>query len=99
MPYTARDYGLVVNGYLDERRDYYKSTHAAARYLLVLYRQLHDWLLVMAAYNGGPGECMMPLKKAAAKIFGIFNTIFRQNPGLMLNVLLPPIILWKVREA
>ena len=45
MPYTARDYGLVVNGYLDERRDYYKSTHAAARYLLVLYSQLHDWLL------------------------------------------------------
>ena len=54
MPYTARDYGLVVNSYLDERSDYYKSTHAAARYLLYLYKQIHDWLLVMAAYNGGP---------------------------------------------
>ena len=52
MPYTARDYGLIVNGYVDERRDYYKSTHAAARYLLYLYKQMHDWLLVMAAYNG-----------------------------------------------
>ncbi|RYZ48793.1 MAG: hypothetical protein EOP49_17750 [Sphingobacteriales bacterium] len=31
MPYTARDYGLVVNDKYDERRDYLKSTHAAAR--------------------------------------------------------------------
>ena len=37
MPYTARDYGLIVNAGYDERRDYYKSTHAAARYLLTLY--------------------------------------------------------------
>ena len=49
MPYTARDYGLVVNSNYDERRDYIKSTHAAARYLLTLYRQMHDWLLVIAA--------------------------------------------------
>ena len=40
MPYTARDYGLVVNNILDERRDYYKSTHAAARYLLTLYGKM-----------------------------------------------------------
>ena len=69
MPYTARDYGLVVNGYLDERRDYYKSTHAAARYLLVLYRQMHDWLLVMAAYNGGPGRVYNAMKKSGSKNF------------------------------
>ncbi|MEP7143669.1 MAG: lytic transglycosylase domain-containing protein [Ferruginibacter sp.] len=69
MPYTARDYGLVVNGYLDERRDYYKSTHAAARYLLVLYRQMHDWLLVMAAYNGGPGRVYSAMKKSGSKNF------------------------------
>ena len=31
MPYTARDFGLVVNNFQDERRDYYKSTHAAAK--------------------------------------------------------------------
>ncbi len=69
MPYTARDYGLVVNGYLDERRDYYKSTHAAARYLLSLYRQMHDWLLVMAAYNGGPGRVYSAMKKSGSKNF------------------------------
>ncbi|MEO6734185.1 MAG: lytic transglycosylase domain-containing protein [Ferruginibacter sp.] len=69
MPYTARDYGLVVNGYLDERRDYYKSTHAAARYLLSLYRHMHDWLLVMAAYNGGPGRVYSAMKKSGSKNF------------------------------
>lgn len=69
MPYTARDYGLVVNGYQDDRRDYYKSTHAAARYLLSLYRQMHDWLLVMAAYNGGPGRVYNAMKRSGSKDF------------------------------
>src|SRR6476620_889388 len=36
MPETARDLGLKVNGRVDERRDYYKSTYAAARYLAYL---------------------------------------------------------------
>ena len=69
MPYTARDYGLVVNGAFDERRDYYKSTHAAARYLLTLYKQMHDWLLVIAAYNGGPGRVYSAMKKSGSKNF------------------------------
>lgn len=69
MPYTARDYGLVVNGYYDERRDYFKSTHAASRYLLSLYKQFHDWLLVMAAYNGGPGRVYSAMKKSGSKNF------------------------------
>lgn len=69
MPYTARDYGLVVNGAYDERRDYNKSTHAAARYLLALYKDMHDWLLVIAAYNGGPGRVYSAMKKSGSKDF------------------------------
>jgi membrane-bound lytic murein transglycosylase D len=69
MPYTARDYGLVVNGFTDERRDYYKSTHAAARYLLTLYRQTKDWLLVIAAYNGGPGRVFSAIKRSGSRNF------------------------------
>jgi membrane-bound lytic murein transglycosylase D len=69
MPYTAREYGLVVNGYIDDRRDYYKSTHAAAKYLLKLYRDLHDWLLVMAAYNGGPGRVYSAIKRSGSRNF------------------------------
>ncbi len=69
MPYTAREYGLVVSANYDERRDYYKSTHAASRYLLSLYKQFHDWLLVMAAYNGGPGRVQSAIRKSGSKNF------------------------------
>lgn len=69
MPYTAREYGLVVNGNYDERRDYYKSTHAAARYLLTLYKQTHDWLLVIAAYNGGPGRVFSAIRRSGSRNF------------------------------
>lgn len=69
MPYTAREYGLVVNSSYDERRDYIKSTHAAARYLLNLYQQMHDWLLVIAAYNGGPGKVYAAIKKSGSRNF------------------------------
>lgn len=69
MPYTARDYGLQVGGGIDERRDYFKSTHAAARYLLTLYRQTRDWLLVIAAYNGGPGRVFDAIKRSGSRNF------------------------------
>ena len=69
MPYTARENGLVVNGMVDERRDYFKSTHAAARYLLTLYKQTHDWLLVIAAYNGGPGRVFSAIQRSGSRNF------------------------------
>ena len=69
MPETARQMGLVINEYTDERTDYYKSTHAAAKYLLQLYGQLHDWLLVMAAYNGGAGRVMNAIHRSGSRSF------------------------------
>jgi membrane-bound lytic murein transglycosylase D len=69
MPYTARENGLIVNGAVDERRDYYKSTHAAAKYLLTLYKQTKDWLLVIAAYNGGPGRVFTAIKRSGSRNF------------------------------
>jgi membrane-bound lytic murein transglycosylase D len=69
MPYTARDYGLQVNQYEDDRTDYYKSTNAAAKYLLNLYKDLKDWLLVIAAYNGGPGRVYSAIKKSGSRNF------------------------------
>jgi membrane-bound lytic murein transglycosylase D len=69
MPATARDLGLKVNGRVDERRDYYKSTYAAARYLAYLYELYEDWLLVIAAYNGGPGKVNTAIKKSGSRNF------------------------------
>ncbi len=69
MAGTARDYGLVVNAKRDERKDYFKSTHAAARYLTYLYNEFGDWLLVLAAYNGGPGYVYNAIKKSKSRNF------------------------------
>ncbi len=69
MPETARQYGLVVNAYVDERRDYIKSTHAAARYLLNSYKVYHDWLLVLASYNGGLGNVNKAIRNSGSKSF------------------------------
>lgn len=69
MSYTAKDYGLQVNGFVDERTDYYKSTNAAARYLLSLYKDLKDWLLVIAAYNGGPARVYNAIRQSGSRNF------------------------------
>jgi membrane-bound lytic murein transglycosylase D len=69
MSYTAKDYGLQVNNSIDERTDYYKSTNAAARYLLSLYKDLKDWLLVIAAYNGGPGRVYNAIRQSGSRNF------------------------------
>lgn len=69
MPATARHYGLIVGKQLDERRDYYKSTHAAAKLLLQLYQQYHDWLLVIAAYNGGGGRVDRAIRQTGSVNF------------------------------
>jgi membrane-bound lytic murein transglycosylase D len=69
MPETGRRMGLKVNAYIDERTDYYKSTHAAAKYLSDLFNIYNDWLLVIAAYNGGPGNVDAAIRKSKSKNF------------------------------
>ena len=69
MPETARELGLTVNTIKDDRTDLNKSTHAAAKYLLQLYENLGDWLLVIAAYNGGPARLENIIKKRNSRDF------------------------------
>jgi membrane-bound lytic murein transglycosylase D len=69
MPQTGIDYGLKITRYNDERRDYFKSTHAAAKFLLKLYADFRDWLLVIAAYNGGPARVYSAIKKSSSNDF------------------------------
>ncbi len=69
MPATARQYGLKVNRQTDERTDYQKSTHVAAKLLRDLYKQYEDWLLVIAAYNGGPGNVNKAIRNSGSRDF------------------------------
>jgi membrane-bound lytic murein transglycosylase D len=69
MPTTARELGLKVSGKYDERLQAYKSTVAAAKYLRDLYKEYGDWLLVLAAYNSGPGTVNKAIKKAGTRNF------------------------------
>jgi membrane-bound lytic murein transglycosylase D len=69
MPSTARLLSLKVKGHYDERKHYYKSTIAAARYLRDLYHEFNDWLLVIAAYNAGPARIHYAIKMSGSKNF------------------------------
>ncbi|RZK52465.1 MAG: LysM peptidoglycan-binding domain-containing protein, partial [Hymenobacter sp.] len=52
---TALDYGLTVNGDIDERRHLTASTRAAARYLARHNASLHNWVNTLLSYNLGLG--------------------------------------------
>ncbi|MEN8117816.1 MAG: lytic transglycosylase domain-containing protein [Bacteroidota bacterium] len=53
MKGTAQDYGLEVNGEIDERYHIEKATRAACNYLKDSYEKFESWTLVAASYNRG----------------------------------------------
>jgi membrane-bound lytic murein transglycosylase D len=69
MPPTAREYGMRVDWWLDERADPEISTRAAIRYLKDLHRMFGDWPLALAAYNCGPGRVRRTMEASGAKTF------------------------------
>jgi membrane-bound lytic murein transglycosylase D len=69
MPDTAREYGLRVDWWVDERADPERSTNAAVAYLSDLHGMFDDWSLALAAYNCGPGRVRRTLKETGATSF------------------------------
>ena len=64
LPQTARLLGLRIDKYVDERRDPYKSTNAAIKYLKKLHAIFGKWYLAALAYNAGPGAVKRAIQKA-----------------------------------
>jgi membrane-bound lytic murein transglycosylase D len=69
MPGVAKQYGLQVGPNIDQRTDYFKSTHVAARIMKQLYAEFGDWLLVVASYNCGNGCVRSAIRRAKSKDF------------------------------
>jgi len=80
---TGRFYGLTINSVVDERRDPLKSTHAAAKYIKDLYNIYNDWILVIAAYNCGPGNVNKAIRRSGNKkdYWEIFYRLPRETRG------------------
>lgn len=59
---TAKLYNLKIDYWIDERKDFIKSTHASAKYLKKLYELFGDWRVAVASYNAGEGRLNRALK-------------------------------------
>ena len=66
MRNTASPYGLRMDQWVDERRDFWKATEASLDKLVENHRIFGDWYLALAAYNCGVGR---------------LSAIVRRNPG------------------
>lgn len=82
---TGKRYGLEVNTLVDERRDPYKASEAAAHYLSDLYDMFGDWGLAIAAYNCGEGNIQKALtrngNKEGADYWTVYNRLPRETRG------------------
>ena len=64
---TGKLYGLEVTSYVDDRRDPYKATDAAARHFRDLYKIFGDWGLAISAYNCGAGNVRKAIQRSGGK--------------------------------
>ena len=75
MPATARQYQLIVNDLIDERKDFHKATMAACKELTMNYSYIQkrfsisSWVLTAAAYNNGIGIIANKIKSQGNNYF------------------------------
>lgn len=70
---TGKRYGLMINWWVDERRDTRKSTIAAAGYLKDLYTYFGSWELAAAGYNAGEAKVARAIQRFGSKDFWVIS--------------------------
>lgn len=87
---TGLEFGLRINSWIDERKDFYKSTQAAAKYLQYLYKEFGDWLLSMSAYNMGENRLRKLVGKYQTRNFWLLykKTDFPKETALYIPKIL-----------
>ena len=82
---TAREYGLRINSFVDERMDVEKAADAAARYLKDAYNVFGDWNLAISSYNCGPGNVYKAIRRAGGRrdFWSIYPYLPRETRGYM----------------
>ena len=78
---TGKQYGLKIDSYVDERRDTYKASDAAARYMEGMYKIFGDWELVLASYNSGAGNVSKAIRRSGGNqnFWNIKNKLPRET--------------------
>jgi membrane-bound lytic murein transglycosylase D len=77
---TGLNYGLNQDKFVDERRDPYKSTVAAIKYLEHLHSFFGDWTTALAAYNCGEGFVQRVINSQNISYLDNFWDLFQRPP-------------------
>ncbi|MBS2100345.1 lytic transglycosylase domain-containing protein [Carboxylicivirga linearis] len=76
---TGKEYGLEINGEVDERYHIEKATEAACRYLKKMYDHYGSWTLSAAAYNAGRTGINRQLSRQ--KVDNYFDLLLNEETG------------------
>ena len=73
MKNSIDPFGIRVNEWMDERRDFWKSTQGALRKLAENYAMFGDWPLALAAYNAGYGSISGIVRNTGIKDYWLLS--------------------------
>lgn len=76
---TGKEFGLQIDGEIDERYHVEKATQAACNYLNAAYEKYHDWALVAASYNVGMARISKELERQKADSY--YNLLLNSETG------------------
>ena len=80
---TAKQYGLHIDSFVDERMDPVKSAEAAVQFLQDAYEIFGDWNLAIASYNCGAGNVNKAIRRAGGSrdFWSIWPYLPRETRG------------------